>query len=636
MGTDLKKATSFRTNWTDRDSTADALTGQWYLKGSMPAPAPYYFRPTTAYPVMSFNPYAEVDRISPPLAFHPLLSPNRSTKEQDGYRSQTLDPNVYPTLQYRSTTKPVQAIGYYPASLCLLTIWIAYIVVLLWLLETAVKQGPKNLVQPWSYATLPNLLITVFAQGHGAITAMHLSRVSVSALHSPRTSPNTWAEVFWISDRAWQGPVGIASTFLAATRLRVRTSTHFIFCAVTCLTALITPIILSRAYPVQTITVNEDTIITPFALSVQQMGAVDAYAEMGTGSGSWTTALSVADTYNSSVFLPPAASREGDPTDFFFAGNVEGKTARLPGLRLSGQCVSVPTPISSFDDFETYCVAQIPSSQLTINHPITITPDPVNLTLGTCCNSTWQAVLLPNESVATTIGYIYLQSNNGSTMPSGTSVDGLIRCDARFATGRATLSGTKGSFTNFAEEPLYNETQQGEPLFDPLFAMLSYFNSGLFQNDQLKAGVARALGYVGLSDDQGSQLYTQPGLDEMATGFWRGISYHVAAVGLLSRANDTSYPAVQSSLSAVHVREWRFAVGAYALFALWLLLLVLLTARSFRPTFAGGFDSYLTAKLVQHNPGLVEESCGGLATNEIAKESFGTVRSDENGRIVVR
>ncbi|KAJ7811431.1 hypothetical protein B0H14DRAFT_2378343 [Mycena olivaceomarginata] len=532
--------------------------------------------------------------------------------------------------------------GYYPASLCVLGVWILFVILLLWLLESAVKHGPQSLSQPWAYTTLPSLLITVFAQGHAAVTAMHLSRVSVSALHSVRTSPSTWAEVFWISDRAWQGPVGIFSTFLAASRLRVRTSAHFIFCAVTCLTALVTPIVLSRAYPVRTITVDENTTITPFALSAAKMGAVDAYAEIGTGTGSWTTALSVADTYNSSVYLPSGTSRNAEPLDFFFAGSVEGTTTRIPGLRLSGQCAPVDTTVTGFSDFPAYCVAQIPNGASRYSTGVvTVTPPSTNLTLIACCNATWSAVLSANTSTATNFGYIYLESNNAShistTLP-GSNVTGVIRCDTRFSTGSATLSGANGTYSNFTEEALYQQTQGGEPLLDPLFALFYYLGNGytskLLVDDSLKAAVVRALGYTGLTDGS-SATYSQPRLAEMATGFWRGVSYNVAGLGLLSRSNDTSYAAVRSGQTSVYVREKRFAAGAYALLAIWLLLLLVITGRSFRRTFGGSFDSYITAKLVMDKPGLVDSSQSDLAANENLRAPFYRIGRDESGRVVV-
>ncbi|KAJ6490670.1 hypothetical protein C8R47DRAFT_977208 [Mycena vitilis] len=541
-----------------------------------------------------------------------------------------------PTLSSHATHHKV---GYYPASLCVLAVWIVFIIVLLWLLESAVTHGPQNLSQPWAYSTLPSLLITVFAQGHGAITAMHLARVSVSALHSVRTSPNTWAEMFWMSDRAWSGPVGILSTFLAASRLRVRTSTHFLLCAATCLVALATPIVLSRAYPIRTVTVNENTMITPLALSVPTMGAVDAYAEIGTGSGSWTTSLSVTDTYNSSVYLPPGVSRGGDPVDFFFAGSVEGKTARLPGLRLTGQCTPISSSLSSFEDLEAYCQAQIPNLPFA-SVPTTLTPTGGNFTMRSCCNSTWQTIFPANSSSTTNVGYIYIQSNNHTaTGSSGLDVSGLIRCDTKTSTGSATLSGADGTFSDFQEGSLYNQTNGGEPLLDPLYALFYYFDNGgrthLFTDNALTAGTVHALGFVSLSNGDGLQSYTQPSLQEMAAGFWRGVSYTVAGLGLLSRASDKSYPAVQSGQAAVYVRERKFAIPAYILLGVWLLLLILITARSFRPTIGSSFDSYTTAKLIMEKPGLLETTSGDLAANKNLREPFSRIGRDERGRVMV-
>ncbi|KAJ7355947.1 hypothetical protein DFH08DRAFT_773261 [Mycena albidolilacea] len=591
---------------------------------------------------MAFNPYDEVPA-SPPFSPQSALSPNRVVREKYAYRADTSELKALPTLSAHTTT-PAHDIGYYPASLCVLFVWLVFVVLLLWLLESAVKHGPESLSQPWAYTTLPSLLITVFAQGHAAVTAMHLSRVSVSALHSVRTSPSTWAEVFWISDRAWQGPVGILSTFFAASRLRVRTSAHFVLCAVTCLTALVTPIILSRAYPIRTITVNEDTMIAPLALSVTRMGAVDAYAEIGTGTGSWTTALSVADTYNSSVYLPPGASRNDDPLDFFFAGNVQGTTTRIPGLRLSGQCAPVQTTVSGLSDFPAYCTAQIPDVNTRyLSGTVTITPPSTNLTLITCCNATWNAVFSANGTTATNFGYIYVQSTNASAVSTtvpGSSVSGVIRCDTRFSTGNATLSGATGTYSNFTEVALYQSTQGGEPLLDPLYALFYYLGYGsstnLFTNDDSsKAAVVRALGYTGISLDGSTPSYTQPSLDEIATGFWRGVSYNVAGLGLLSRSNDTLYPAVQSGQTSVYVREKRFAIAAYVLLATWLLLLLFITGRSFRPTFGGSFDSYITAKLVMDKPGLVDHSRGDLASNENLRAPFFRIGRDESGRVVV-
>jgi len=327
--------------------------------------------------------------------------------------------------------------------------------------------------------------------------------------------------------------------------------------------------------------------------------------------------------------------------DFFFAGSVEGKTARLPGLRLSGQCVLIQTTVSGFDDFPAYCEAQIPNLPFA-SGPLTLAPAAVSFTMNACCNATWAEVFPLNATVATNVGYIYVQSNNHSNVATnvpGTTVSGVIRCDTSFSTGTAILSGTAGTYSNFTEEPLYHQTTGGDALLDPLFALFYYLGHGntahLFADESTQAGVIRALGFVGITDNNQTQLYIQPSAEDMATGFWRGVSYSVAGLGLLSRSNDTSYAATQSGQTAVYVRERDFAAGAYALLAIWLLLLVVITARSFRPTFGGSFDSYITAKLVLDKPGLVESSSGDLAANENLREPFARVGRDERGRIVV-
>ncbi|KAJ7151858.1 hypothetical protein C8R43DRAFT_1107112 [Mycena crocata] len=562
----------------------------------------------------SYNPYTEYAEVVPAS---PSFSPNRLTKEMFS------DGN-----EYDKTTTPRHPAyvseGYHPTSLIVLLVWLGFVGGLLWLLEMVVANGPRSLSQPWSFTELPSLLITVFAQGHGAITAMHLGRLSVSALQSSRTSPRSWAEVFWISDRTWQGPVGIFLTVSAALRLRVRTSTHFILCAVTCLTALGTPIIISHGYPIRSITVDETTTIIPYALDMTQMGAIDAYAEIGTGVGSWTTALSVADTFNTSVYLPPGTSRSTDPSDFFFAANIDGKVARLPGIRLSGQCTPIESP-----GFAT-------SSLQYITKDISLAPVSVNFTLRACCNASWENIFTtPSPAQRSDIAYISIDSSNRTTEFPGIAVSGMIRCDTSISTGRATLSGVNGTFTEFNEEQLYNETQAGEPLLDPLYALLYYLDTFQATDDIARASVIRALGFIGLSPDGTSQTYAQPSLHEMAAGLWRGVSYVVTGLGLLSRNNNTSYAAIQSGLVAVHIRERNFALAAYTLLGVWLLLLLILTVLSFRPTFGDSFDSYTTAKLVLNRPDLVDCSDGELSANVRLREGFGIVERDDLGRVMV-
>ncbi|KAF7295595.1 hypothetical protein MIND_01099600 [Mycena indigotica] len=569
--------------------------------------------------------YSQVRRSSPPPSAYP---PPPLTSDDSFRKSST-------------TRSPMDSKShYYPASVLLMIIWIAFVAALLWLLEAAVKHGPEHFTQPWYYTTLPNILLTIFAQGHVALTAMLLARVSVSALHSPRTSPKTWAEVFWMSDNAWQGPVGIVSSLFEAWSLGVGVSVHYIVCALTCLTALVTPIVLSRAYPIESITITQGVTINPATLDVARFGAVDGYTQIGTGSGSWSSALSISEVYNSSVFLPSEATRINDPKDFFFAGDVDTTIVRLPGLRLSGQCVSMENPVHNFgNDFSAFCNAQVPKIPF-ISSPIKLANLNVNLTVQTCTNSSWEVILTSTIPTSKNVGFIYLQSTNGSAVSAGkqfSTVEGMVRCESTFSTGWATLDGRSRTYTNFAETVLLNFTasQQGEPLLDPMYAFMYSLDNAQktakVNEPTFAASAVNALGYSPLvSGAQGS--WSQPTVDELAKGLWRGVSYMVTSVGLRSRSTAVSYPASQTGVTAVYIRVQRYFIVSYALIVLWLFLLLLVTVRSYRPTVAGSFDSYLTARLIVDSPNLADRS---VEDKSFLTDKFGFVTRNEHGQVVV-
>ncbi|KAJ7073984.1 hypothetical protein C8F01DRAFT_5899 [Mycena amicta] len=251
-----------------------------------------------------------------------------------------------------------------------------------------------------------------------------------------------------------------------------------------------------------------------------------------------------------------------------------------------------------------------------------------------CTNASWNAVFQPNQSTATNLGFIYLQSTNGSatTAPS-TNVEGMIRCDSEFSTGWATLSGADGTYTNFTETSLLNftATQQGEPLLDPIYALMWYFDAGQ-RTSRLKdltfaASAVQALGFTAIQLGV-EPAYSQPTIDELAIRFWRGVSYMTTSIGLLSRSTDTTYPAIQAGVTVVYVREWRFLIATYALIGAWFLLLLLVTIRSFRPTFGSSFDRYLIAKLVLDSPDRTLDE-------DDLKKKFGHVAMNERGEMVL-
>lgn len=109
--------------------------------------------------------------------------------EYDPYQTPASGKGSFPQPQ---TTRPPQPPSIHPFTLFLLVIWVVFVAALMWLLERAVTLGPKDPTPPWTLTVLPDLLLTVFAQGHSVITAMHLSRIAVSALQYSSSAPNTW------------------------------------------------------------------------------------------------------------------------------------------------------------------------------------------------------------------------------------------------------------------------------------------------------------------------------------------------------------------------------------------------------------------------------------------------------------
>jgi hypothetical protein len=56
--------------------------------------------------------------------------------EKHAYQADTLELKALPTLSAYTAT-PARDIEYYPASLCVLIVWLVFVLLLLWLLESA-------------------------------------------------------------------------------------------------------------------------------------------------------------------------------------------------------------------------------------------------------------------------------------------------------------------------------------------------------------------------------------------------------------------------------------------------------------------------------------------------------------------
>ena len=114
-------------------------------------------------------------------------TPNHN--DYDPYQTLASEKGMFSKPQ---ATRPAPLLSMYPLTLILLVIWIMFVGALMWLLERAVALGPTDPSPPWTLTILPRYLLTIFTQGHSTITAMHLSRIAISALQYSSSAPNTW------------------------------------------------------------------------------------------------------------------------------------------------------------------------------------------------------------------------------------------------------------------------------------------------------------------------------------------------------------------------------------------------------------------------------------------------------------
>ncbi|KIJ53950.1 hypothetical protein M422DRAFT_775228 [Sphaerobolus stellatus SS14] len=504
--------------------------------------------------------------------------------------------------------------AWYPKSIALVVLWISYIIGMIVLLEKAVEAAPHSVIQPWAYTVLPGLTLTLFAQGHLVITSIHLSRVGVSALHSPRTAPRSWAELYWLADGKWHGPMGIVTTLMTAAKHQTGLSLTFLAFALTCIIATATPIIFSRAYPVGTLDVLQNTTISPSTFSLKALLAIESYAQVGTGGGSWSTGLSIFESYNDSVYTPLNQLR-GDTSDFFFAGSSLQTDTRLPGLRLQGGCQPYQNDslLAVLDNttFPTFCDSGVfNGSQAQLIRPRAVSnPWSVTLIFGACSENDY-AFGTPEFAISTNTAYFYFISSNAT---NGPVTKGMVKCQSVLSVGDADVSGIRGTYEDFKVFPntAVLGAQGGEPLEDPLAAVIYALNpdpsaTDGSPDDTVHSTIVKQLGYnatlVG-----GSLNFTQPTMDIFADRVWFGVSHMTAGLGLLSRTSDTVYPAISHHTVSGRTRSPLFVKIAFALLGSWLLALLAVTAYTYRKTFAPSLNSYVAAHLSVKEGVLMEE-----------------------------
>ncbi|EPQ61251.1 hypothetical protein GLOTRDRAFT_135770 [Gloeophyllum trabeum ATCC 11539] len=510
----------------------------------------------------------------------------------------------------------------------LVVLWVAFVAAMVAVLERSVAVAPTRVSLPWYYSNdgLPTVMSTIFAQAHAPITAMHLSRLSISGLRTSSGSPRTWTELFWMADQQWAGPVGIITTGWTATRRRIGPSfAFFFFSGITLLTA-VTPLVLNRAYPIKTLDIAIPQVFFPSALSPSKLGGVDAYAAVAAGAGAWATNQSVISLFNSTTYTPVGQAHVHASGDYFFAGNALDLDTHLPGVRLRGGCNVVDSTDTRFNNtpqgFSQFCSTAL--SNIGFSMKTVIAPNALALNVSACTTDESFAPFNQSQTSNSTT-YFWLVNTGSNGMVKGDLVAGVVRCDAHAVFGNASVQGRYTSFDHFTPDKLYVPSQAGEPLLGPMAAMMYYLQT-VPNSEAGQAAAIDGLGYWQVGINQGL-YYMSPSLDGFATALWNGIAHMAAAIELVGRDTNTPYQATRHVAVSGRKRDDRFFVAAMCLLAVWVVGLIVSSGLWLRPAFGDSLDSYAAGRLLAEQPDLVEnEDIGTLDNNRRLRARFDPLR----------
>lgn len=464
--------------------------------------------------------------------------------------------------QSTSPSASAQNLSIYPFTLIVLLIWVAFIASLILVLELSVRRSPTSGDQLWWPTDLPSALLTGFAQGHSAITAMHLARLGISALQKTATSPACWAELFWIADRDWQGPLGLFRVLMALRRVKSRRlSMTFILFSLTCLVALSTPISLSRAYHLKTslsTDLNCPTKSSTHNIILEKAFRLSSEDHESYGLSRWITGSYPSELYHHftytnptshgeqedgmrrSVFSTPRTGSFRNASSFYLAGGCrdiywDGKTSLLdPGLdTLVGACLK-------------------PSSVMPATEPIQLSGSDAGdrasfrVSVSPCCtyqpasdksSPSWMLSTAAHRAQA--IVPFEVVVNN--TLLHKT----IIHCDVRSGPGIADLIGSLGVWTqleilkNYDSGAATSSSSVHHPLYASL-ALMSHHNETPQLHDSndhlaiLKAQYLYGLKPI-MSPDENTFLYWSPPTpSQFADRLWVGTQHMAATLAELS------------------------------------------------------------------------------------------------------
>jgi len=202
----------------------------------------------------------------------------------------------------------------------------------------------------WWFSSMLSLSRTVFAQGHGPITAMHLARLAVGSLDAPWASPTTWLHVFWLANRRWSGLQGVLTMFTSAFQLpKPRIIASFSMLTVI---ALLTPGCLSLAYTTtegyieRQITVSGVSMVD-LAVLVQRS---NKFLQNEAGEHIWSRGVAPAVQFPDNIYAGHYMSASSTGGSRFITGSANKTGMNLVGIRVAGGCEYLQDSDRTFQD----------------------------------------------------------------------------------------------------------------------------------------------------------------------------------------------------------------------------------------------------------------------------------------------
>jgi hypothetical protein len=533
----------------------------------------------------------------------------------------------------------------------ILAFWIVFIILLLVALELSTNDNPPAWYSKVQSTVHITQMVTIFAQGHTAVTGIYLGRLAISSLHYANLAPKTWAEFFWSADHNWQGPVGIAQTLWGMFRLKRKVSSTFALFAVTSLVAFFTPIMLNFAYsrdPDATVEAIDSTFLK--VLGPQTMSAVNIGLQLAVGVAAWT--FDAGSRHTRDMYPNQIHGRlySGVFVTASFGSN-RRETATLPGLEVQGECkdlfADMLIPPSSPAELSTWCS----------NNNLRAQYDELESDMG--ANDTIVMAWCTDFNATSESKQNWMDNPNGQTttvvawMKFGGSRYRVFSCTSTTRIGSATTSQgssrLRSSYDNFEVMSLLSGDSPPSThmsFFPPIYAVFVGLSQQFTSTEAadivaVRSGSLRRMfgyGYSSISNDTWSQgsSYGPPPMETIGEQLDVGVLHMAAAIHAVgaqtNKSISFSYDRVLSSTKMY--KDKTGAIATYVLFATWMLLLLYSTARMYRPTFGSSLDSYTAARLLADMPHLVEDYCAGVASDNLKLRStfqrVGDNNSDED------